>query len=348
MGVYLVPQEAHIFPHLGVLDNICIGLPGRPSDYRDPVAGLVAGLGVTLDLTTQGATLEIADRQIVEVLRGLICEARVLILDEPTSALTPYEVSALFQTLRQLRAAGVGMVFISHKLPELRAISDRITVLRDGVVVHSDVMAASSDQQILTAMSPALRVHEANARERSSAGEALRIEGLTGEGFANVSLALGVGEIVGLAGVVGAGRTQLAETLVGLRPVRSGRVSIGGRPGAIDPRARRRRRAWSCSLRTGSCTDSSSRRRCSGTFPPSSAIACRRSCVRTSSGRASRRTGRRWGSSARDRTRSPARCRVATSRRCCSPAVSPPSRRSCSSTSRPVASTLARETTSTG
>jgi AI-2 transport system ATP-binding protein len=231
MGLYLVPQEAHIFPNQSVLQNVCIGLPQAADSYRSRVTDLIAQLGVTLGLDTKAATLEIADRQIVEILRGLVRDAKVLILDEPTSALTPLEVDTLFTRMRGLRASGHGLVFISHKLHELRAISDRITVLRDGYVVHSAAMNQSADSEILVAMSPGATALNTRVDGKVVSDEKiLSLSKLSGEGFVDISLDVRRGEVLGLTGVVGAGRTELAETLVGLRPRAGGAVTLEGRP----------------------------------------------------------------------------------------------------------------------
>ncbi|WP_236858223.1 ATP-binding cassette domain-containing protein [Cereibacter sphaeroides] len=173
MGLYLVPQEAHIFPNQTVLQNIAVGMPKPAGPYPRGVEALIAQLGVSLSPDAKAATLEIADRQIVEILRGLLREAKVLILDEPTSALTPHEVRTLFGHMRALRAEGHGLVFISHKLHELRAVADRITVLRDGHVVFAEAMETSPDAEILAAMSPgvtALDAPRADARDCGGAG----------------------------------------------------------------------------------------------------------------------------------------------------------------------------------
>lgn len=236
-GLYLVPQEAQVFSTLPVIENLTLGLAVRPTRAR--VAALLAELGAQLDLDAPAAGLEIADRQLVEIARGLLRDARVLILDEPTSALTPHEVSALFARLRQLRAEGRGLVFISHKLPEIRAIADRITVLRDGRVALSAPMAEVTDAAILAAMNPVLSGHAAVRRPSAAVGrEVMRVDGLSGEGFRDISLRLRAGEVLGLAGAVGAGRTELAETMVGLRPRRAGTLHLGDAPLRADgPRA---------------------------------------------------------------------------------------------------------------
>ncbi len=231
MGLYLVPQEAHIFPNQSVLENVCVGLPQAASAYRSRVKDLISRLGVTLGLDTKAATLEIADRQIVEILRGLIRDAKVLILDEPTSALTPLEVETLFTRMRALRESGHGLVFISHKLHELRAVSDRITVLRDGHVVHNEAMEDSTDTEILAAMSPGVTALSDRVAGKVTSGEkVLSLSHLSGEGFVDISLDVHRGEVLGLTGVVGAGRTELAETLIGLRPRAGGDVMLEGRP----------------------------------------------------------------------------------------------------------------------
>ena len=230
IGLYLVPQEAHIFPNQSVLENVCIGLPLAAKMYRTRVEDLIGQLGVTLGLDVKAATLEIADRQIVEILRGLIRNAKVLILDEPTSALTPLEVETLFTRMRGLRASGHGLVFISHKLHELRAVSDRITVLRDGNVAHSAQMDQSTDAEILAAMSPGVTALNTRvAGKIVSEDKILSLSRVSGEGFVDVSFDVHRGEVLGLTGVVGAGRTELAETLIGLRPRAGGTVILEGR-----------------------------------------------------------------------------------------------------------------------
>jgi AI-2 transport system ATP-binding protein len=231
MGLYLVPQEAHIFPNQSVLENICVGLPKPAANYRTRITDLIAQLGVSLSVDVKAATLEIADRQIIEILRGLVRDAKVLILDEPTSALTPVEVDTLFTRMRSLRASGHGLVFISHKLHELRAVCDRITVLRDGYVVHSAPMGESADTEILSAMSPGvttLSTRAVDKADRTDQPTVLALQNLTGEGFVNISFDVKHGEVLGLTGVVGAGRTELAETLVGLRPRAAGNVTLNG------------------------------------------------------------------------------------------------------------------------
>jgi AI-2 transport system ATP-binding protein len=233
LGLYLVPQEAHVFSNLSVLENILIGVSGTKTDLVAKVAARMAQLGVSLDLEQPAGALEIADRQIVEILRGLVRDASFLILDEPTSALTPREAGALFASMRTLAANGVGMIFISHKLREVREICDAFGVLRDGELVLVGDLATFSDEALIEAMTNS-SVRAQTAYDRSETKSLSRgppvlvVENLSGEGFFDITFSLRAGEIVGLAGVIGAGRTELAETIVGVRRPLSGRVTLNG------------------------------------------------------------------------------------------------------------------------
>ncbi|PKR58177.1 autoinducer 2 ABC transporter ATP-binding protein LsrA [Thalassospira lohafexi] len=235
LGLYLVPQEAHILPNQSVLENICLGLKAKPRALRAQAEALLRDLAVSLDLDAQAATLEIADRQIVEIMRGLIRKASVLILDEPTSALTPHEANALFDRVRQLQAQGVGIFFISHKLREIREICSVISVLRDGAIVLSGALCDYDDNHIVEAMTKTVQSAAPTARadadiDFDTRDVVLEIDGFSGEGFRDISFNVRAGEIVGLAGVVGAGRSELAETLFGLRDARSGTLHLHGAP----------------------------------------------------------------------------------------------------------------------
>lgn len=233
-GIHLVPQEPMLFPSLSVEENVLMHVPGNYKELRARLETMIAEIGAGMTLSTQAGQLEVADQQMVEILRGLIRDARILILDEPTSALTPREVGKLFERIRALTAQGVGIFFISHKLGEIRAIADTVSILRDGQVVLAGPPAAFTDAEIVAAMTHVegregfTLGHAAAPAERGP--ERLRVEGLAGEGFADVTFSLHSGEILGLAGVVGSGRTELAETIYGIRPAARGRMLIDGKP----------------------------------------------------------------------------------------------------------------------
>ncbi len=237
--IYLVPQEPKMFPNMSVFENIVCGMRTMPADTRARVSGFAADLGLEGDLQEPASTLSIANQQILEIIRSLIREARVLIFDEPTSTLTFKEVAALFARIRILASRGIGIFFISHRLNEIFEISDRISVLCDGVMVLSKPTAALSTQEVIRAMLPAADCQEDGATstagacgERPSlagAPEAFRVEGLSGYGFTDISFSVRRGEVLGFAGVVGAGRTELAHAILGLDHFVTGKVFVRGK-----------------------------------------------------------------------------------------------------------------------
>lgn len=234
-GIHLVPQEPMLFPSLSVEENVLMHVPGNRKELRARLETMITEIGAGMTLSTQAGQLEVADQQMVEILRGLIRDARILILDEPTSALTPREVGKLFERIRALTAQGVGIFFISHKLGEIREIADIVSILRDGQVVLAGAPKTFSDAEIVAAMThvegkEGFTLGHAAAAPAERGPERLRVEGLAGEGFADVTFSLHAGEILGLAGVVGSGRTELAETIYGIRPAARGRILVEGKP----------------------------------------------------------------------------------------------------------------------
>lgn len=229
-GVYLVPQEAQILPNQSVFANLILGLNEPPAYLRHVIDELMQSLDIRLDLQAPGATLEIAARQLVEIMRGLLRHSQVLIFDEPTSALTPKETQTLFAQIARLKEAGVAIVFISHKLREIRDICEDISILRDGEIVLSGAVGDFSDTDLMTAMIGEKPSLNAAAQEAPPPRHdaVLQVEQLCGEGFHDISFTLHGGEVLALAGMVGAGRTELAETLFGLRMAESGRAALLG------------------------------------------------------------------------------------------------------------------------
>lgn len=243
LGIRMIFQELTDAPSLSVAENIFLGrLPSRHSivrwrSMRERAARTLAELGVRLDLDAPAESLTIGERQTVEIARAISGQARVLILDEPTAALSGNETSRLFELLARLRARGTALVYITHRLDEVAVVGDLVQVLRDGeVVLRTEVENASRDD-LVTAMVG----HALHRRDRSAAvtkteerSPALRFEHATSAGlFEDVDLELLPGEIVALYGKVGSGNGAVAEAAYGLRPLSSGRVTVGERKHAI-------------------------------------------------------------------------------------------------------------------
>lgn len=238
LGIYLVPQEPLLFPNLTVRENILFQLPKTP-EMEHKLTEALKALNCSLDLDSQASTLEVADQQIVEILRGLIRDSKILILDEPTASLTPKETQHLFAQMRDLKASGVGLVFISHKIPEIFEIADAVTVMRDGCIALCESISELSSDQVIAAIAPQCKIDKSKktadkhydfqlSTHFNKDDVVLSVRYLTGEGFKNIHLDVKAGQILGLAGVVGAGRTELAETICGIRDPYSGHISFAG------------------------------------------------------------------------------------------------------------------------
>ncbi len=240
MGISMIHQELLPFPDLTVAENVCMGLeptrwfPGwldKPAMNRR-TRQLLERLGVSLSPTARMRTLTVPEMQTVEIAKALAYGAEVIIMDEPTSAISGQETAALFAVIRDLKARGVALIYISHKMDEVFAIADTVTVLRDGRrVTTADIRELDENRLISFMVGRELKV-----RRRDSAGStrgdqpALEVRGLTKEGkFRDVNLAVHPGEILGIAGLMGAGRTDLAMALFGLAPADSGRILVNGR-----------------------------------------------------------------------------------------------------------------------
>lgn len=230
-GVCLVPQEPLLFGNLTVLENVQLALD-RKSGSRAAVEQAFTDLGHSIDLDLRASDLSISDQQLVEIVKGILRGARVLIVDEPTAALTAHEAQRLFVQLRRLAASGVGIFYVSHRMSEIFELCHRVTVLRDGEMVLQRHVAETDLQEIVQAMVPNSRIPDANdkaARIDSDIAPVLEVKGLSGQGFIDVDLQVRPGQILGVAGVVGSGRTELAETIYGLRAATAGTVTLAGR-----------------------------------------------------------------------------------------------------------------------
>jgi ABC-type sugar transport system ATPase subunit len=236
-GIGLVHQEMLAFPNLSVTANIFAGreLTGtfgrlRQSAMRERARTLLARLHLPVSPDATVETLPVAYRQLLQVARALAFECRILALDEPTTSLTAAETDHLFAVLADLKRDGVTIIYVSHRLAEVFRLCDRMTALRDGRYVNTFRRADVDTETIVQAMVG--RQIEAPVRGTAAASTEplLRLDGLTSRPcFEGVSLSVARGEIVGLFGLVGSGRTELLETIVGLRPASAGTVTIDGR-----------------------------------------------------------------------------------------------------------------------
>ncbi|MBV8377719.1 MAG: sugar ABC transporter ATP-binding protein [Verrucomicrobia bacterium] len=245
LGIVTIYQEFTLAPNMTIAENVFIGRepgPGVFVNWRKMAAetlAITARLGLPLRPMSIVRELRVAEQQMVEIARALSMKSRLIVMDEPTSALSSNEVEKLFRIVRDLKSQGLSIVFVTHRLEEVMQICDRYTVLRDGRLIGSGQIAdATIDgiiRQIVGRQVTALFAH----RERTAAGDVvLRIEGLSRRGnaqdqnatvLADVSLEVRRGEILGIAGLVGAGRTEMARAVFGADPFDSGRVLVEGR-----------------------------------------------------------------------------------------------------------------------
>jgi galactofuranose transport system ATP-binding protein len=231
-GISIIAQELELVPTLSIIENIFLGAEPtkfgiiRWREARKRVAAVLRELGIDAEPGRITGTLSVADQQLVEIAKAIIGDFRVLIMDEPTSALSLEETSRLFKIVRRLRADGVAILYVSHRLWEIFDIADRVTVLRDGQAVQrspiADTNTATVIQSMLGARSSLISEAAGQARRHSvrQGPPALEVRHLSsGDHLRDISLSIRSGEVVGLAGVLGSGRTELCEAIYGLRKV---------------------------------------------------------------------------------------------------------------------------------
>jgi ABC-type sugar transport system ATPase subunit len=235
LGIGIVHQEPQLVPSLSVAENVCLGtLPERGllrlvdlSALRRAALEALEGVHARLDPDLTVGSLGVAHRQLVAIARALRFGARLIILDEPTSSLSLAEVEVLLDAIRRLRARGTSLLYISHRLEEVRAIADRITVLRDGRVVRTAAMTETTNDDVVRAMSGRPAERAAEQGPSLAGASALEVSGLARRGrLHDVSLHVRAGEVVGLAGLMGAGRSRLLRTIFGADPADTGEVWI--------------------------------------------------------------------------------------------------------------------------
>lgn len=231
LGISFVHQELALVPQLSVAENVFLGRPPVVRGLVDfgemhaRTRRVLRELGRDIDSRRPVAELSLAERQLVEIARSVAFESRLIIMDEPTAPLAEHDAEGLFHLIRLLRGRGVAVIYISHRLREIFAISDRVTVLRDGRHVETQATAEATHEGLVRAMIGRERAERARPAASAGApsGEALRVAGA-------VNLAVHRGEIVGLAGLAGAGRTRLVEWLFGAGEFTGNEVWVGGRP----------------------------------------------------------------------------------------------------------------------
>jgi ribose transport system ATP-binding protein len=245
LGISMIHQELNLMPHLTVAQNIFIGREPRAAGLpfvlddralNNQAASLFERLGLNMDPRKRVAALTVAQQQMVEIAKAFSFNAAVLIMDEPTAALTDREIDELFRITRDLRSQGVGIVHISHRLQELKQISDRITVMRDGRYVDTVPTAQAQIDRIISMM-VGRTIFEAAPElpEQPSSEVVLEVRGLNrGRHIRKVSFSVHRGEIVGMAGLIGAGRTEVARAIFGADPIDSGEILVHGKPVRIQ------------------------------------------------------------------------------------------------------------------
>jgi ribose transport system ATP-binding protein len=235
-GIVFIHQELSLAEELSVAENIYLGELPRKSFGRVDWATLaektntiLKKLNVGFDGTTRVGDLSIANQQMVEIARALTVDAKAVIFDEPTASLTDAEKSVLFDVIADLKADGVGIIYISHRMEEIFKITDRISVLRDGQYQGTVNTADSNEESVTQMMIGRTLDLSRNAAHHELGDVALEVRGLScGKLYSNISFEVRRGEVVGFYGLVGAGRTEIAETLFGLRDPSAGQILLNG------------------------------------------------------------------------------------------------------------------------
>ncbi|MGH3132467.1 MAG: sugar ABC transporter ATP-binding protein [Gaiellaceae bacterium] len=235
-GIASVPQELTVAPTLSVVENIVLGreprgLLGwvRGRESRRQAEEVLASLSLDVRLTAPVGQLSLIEQRLVMIARALACRARLVIFDEPTATVSPHEAKLLLETVRGLAGRGVAVLYVSHHLREIEQVCDRVTVLRDGRVLAD--LERATHAELVGLLAPEATSRGRSPREERSTGEiVLDARSVTGPWLRDVSLVVGSGEIVGLAGLAGSGARELLLTVCGAVPFASGSITLGGRP----------------------------------------------------------------------------------------------------------------------
>ncbi len=243
-GIKVVYQELDLVPGLGVAENVFLGhYPRTPrglvdfAEMRTRTQALLAELGLTIDVDLPVGELRVAEQQLVEIARALSRQARLIVMDEPTSALSPGEVDRLFDVVRRMQARGVAIVYVSHKLDEIYRIADRVTVFRDGRRVVTENVSATTPRQLVAWM-VGRDLQDLYPKTPSTPGPTLlEVRGVSGSGLEDIDLEVRAGEVVGVFGLMGAGINTLGRVLFGAAARDGGEVRLDGQ--LVKPNAPR-------------------------------------------------------------------------------------------------------------
>ncbi len=235
LGIRVIYQQLNVIGHLTVAQNLTLGRERTRfglvdlAETRQRAAAALERLGVRLDLDRHAGDLRIAERQLIEIARSLTGEVRLLVMDEPTASLGEREVERLFAVIRGLREQGIAIIYISHKLNEVFAIADRVTVLRDGQTVGTVRTGQTSEDELIGMMVGRSLGHDLTRESHAGDQVVLEVAGLsTGTGLRDVTFQLHTGEVLGVYGLLGSGRTELARALFGADAIAAGTVKVRG------------------------------------------------------------------------------------------------------------------------
>ncbi len=237
-GISIIHQEISLAENMTVFDNIFMGselnrgIKGFLNDKEmiRQAQEIIDELKVNVDVRSKVGDLSIAKQQMIEICRALLSKAKVIVMDEPTSSLTKTEIDQLFEQIRKLKEAGIAIVYISHRMEEIFQISDTITVLRDGQLIGTKSAAELDQKKIIEMMvGRDLNTYMKNDTELSPGEVCLEVKNLTNKKLKNVSFTLRKGEILGFAGLVGAGRSETARAIFGIDSLASGEIYVGGK-----------------------------------------------------------------------------------------------------------------------
>jgi inositol transport system ATP-binding protein len=242
LGIAMIHQELNPVPEMSIAENIFLGReptkgPLRLLDRRrmsGDAAALFSRLGLDFDPRLMMSALSVSQKQMVEIAKAISYDSRIIVMDEPTSAITSREVDRLFGIIALLKSHGVGIIYISHKMEEIFCIADRITVLRDGKLIGTKTAAETGNAELISMMVGRELSDVFPSRAPRFGAGVLRVEGLaSGSSFSGIGFELRAGEILGIAGLMGAGRTEVVQTIFGLRKRDAGTIYVDGKPAKI-------------------------------------------------------------------------------------------------------------------